>query len=120
VTAEPTPGDAESGTLAEFVGGLVERYELWTRIPRCWQDHPQVTHEMQALWDFWESTEKAAAEDPLRAALGRANWHDYLARALARLAEGPDATCAKARIHRVPQTWDDDEFLARKAAQRAR
>ena len=119
MTGEPTPDDGREWTVAGFGIWLVENYELWTRIPQCWQEHPQVTHEMRALRDLYLSTEKAAATDPLGAAGGRANWHDYLARALARLAEGPDATCAKARVHRVPQTWDDDEFLARKAAQRA-
>jgi hypothetical protein len=117
---EPAVDLDDSGPLAEFVGWLVDTYELWTRIPECWAEHPQVIEEMRVLQAFFLWTEEAAAVDPSQGAAGRANWHDYLARVLARLADGPDATCAKARSHRVPQTWDDDEWLARKAAQRTR
>ena len=54
-----------------------------------------------------------------------ASWDEAMGFVASRLREikekhGPDAICAKARIHRLPQTWDEDEFLARKAAQRAR
>lgn len=119
MTDTPSPGGADAETLAEWVGWLVREYELWTRIPACWEDHLQVVNELQVLWALWAWTEETAV-DPSLGATGRAGWADHLGRTLTRLAEGPNATCAKARTHRVAQTWDDDEFLARKAAQRTR
>ena len=40
-------------TLAEFVGWLVERYDLGDVIPACWWCHGAITEELTALWLSW-------------------------------------------------------------------
>ena len=120
MTGQETPTGGGSGRFADFVLWVVDTYELWSRIPACWESHRQVTNELRALQARHLQANETAESDPAAGVAARADWHDYLGRMLTRLADGPAATCAQARVHHVAQTWDDDDFLARKAAQRAR
>lgn len=69
--------------LHTWVDWLVATYRLTTVIPPCWPEHPTITEELIALRTAWLGAWKdTASPDAIT------TWHERLARAKTRLADG--------------------------------
>ena len=73
--------------LIDWVGWLVDRYELAEEIPACWYRHPAQVEELTALAAAWHTAydENARGDEPLL-------WHERFARARARLRDWDETT----------------------------
>lgn len=76
--------------LFDWVGWLVERYELAEQVPSCWWRHGALVEELNALELSWSAAYESADCDH-NAALA---WHEDFAKCRERLAEWDRAGCA--------------------------
>jgi hypothetical protein len=96
--------------LIDWVGWLVDRYELAEEIPACWYRHPAQVEELTALAAAWHTAydESARGDEPLL-------WHERFTRARARLRDWDDYTrCrnGKHTDHHLDLRWPDGWFDA--------
>ncbi|MBG0567530.1 hypothetical protein [Actinoplanes aureus] len=93
--------------LIDWVGWLVDRYELAEEIPACWYRHGPLIEELTALAAGWHTAydDAARGDEPLI-------WHERLARARVRLRDWDDYTRCRNGEHtdhnldlRWPADW---------------
>lgn len=96
--------------LIDWVGWLVDRYEIAEEIPACWYRHDPLIEELTALAAGWHIAydDNARNDEPLI-------WHERFARARDRLRDWDDFTrCRNGEHHphaidlNWPQDWADD------------
>lgn len=83
-------------SLDDWVLWLVETYELATRIPACWAQHPGVVAECDGLWDVYTKIGDKVTIDGFHVALGAA---------LVRIGGSAASRCALSWKHHKPETW---------------
>ncbi|WIM99992.1 hypothetical protein ACTOB_003666 [Actinoplanes oblitus] len=95
--------------LIDWVGWLVDRYEIAEEIPACWHRHGPLVEELTALAAGWHTAydDQARGDEPLI-------WHERLARARDRLRGWDDFTRCRNGQHtghtldlRWPDAWTD-------------
>jgi hypothetical protein len=103
--------------LIDWVGWLVDRYEIAEEIPACWYRHGPLIEELTALAAGWHTAydDNARGDEPLI-------WHERLARARARLRDWDDFTRCRNGEHtdhnldlHWPDSWMDTATTAAKA-----
>jgi hypothetical protein len=80
--------------LIDWVGWVVDRYQLAEEVPACWYQHPPLIEELSALAAAWHTAydDAAAADGPLL-------WHERFARARLRLRDWDDYTRCRNGTH---------------------
>lgn len=74
--------------LIDWVGWLVDRYQLAEELPACWYQHPALVEELTALAAAWQ-----VAYDDTGSADGPLLWHERLTRARDRLRDWDTTRC---------------------------